>query len=155
MSQNTRHRSAAERRADIQQAAARMGIDEAYISRLVDTFYARIQADDTLGPIFASQISDWDTHLPTMKNFWSSVALNTGRYSGRPVPAHFKFKDKVSAADFTLWLALFRQTLEDTAPSPDAIDYFMERAERIAKSLQLAMFGDPELNLLTQPHDRA
>lgn len=154
MSQTTRHRSAAQRRADIQQAAARMGIDEAYISRLVDTFYARVQADDTLGPIFASQISDWDTHLPTMKSFWSSVALNTGAYSGRPVPAHFKFKDKVSSADFAHWLALFRQTLEETAPSTEAVDYFMERAERIANSLQLAMFGDPDLNVLTQPNER-
>lgn len=154
MSQTTRHRSAAERRADIQQAAARMGIDEAYISRLVDTFYARIQADDTLGPIFASQVSNWDTHLPTMKDFWSSVALNTGRYSGRPVPAHFKFKDKVSSSDFAHWLALFRQTLEETAPSAEAIDYFMARAERIAKSLQLAMLGDPDLNNLMRGHDR-
>lgn len=146
MSQQTRLRSATERRAEIQESAAQMGIDEDYISRLVDTFYTRIQRDEVLGPIFASHVGDWDTHLPTMKNFWSSVALSSGRYSGRPVPAHFKLKDQLSPADFSRWLALFRQTLDDTAPSTEAVDYFMERAERIAKSLQLAMFGDPDLN---------
>lgn len=142
---NTRLRSAAERRADIQTRASDMGIDEAYISLLVDRFYQRIQTDETLGPIFASKIRDWSTHLPVMKQFWSSVALNSGSYSGRPMPAHLKLRDEVKRADFILWLKLFRQTLEETAPSPEAVEYFMERAERIAHSLQLAMFGDPDV----------
>ena len=73
-----------------------------------------------------------------------SVAFNAGRYSGRPVPAHQKLAH-VEPRHFNIWLALFRQTLEDTAPSPAAVLFFMERAERIAQSLQLAMFGLPEL----------
>lgn len=141
----TRVRSASVRRAEIQARAASMGIDEEYISQLVDAFYTRIRADEILGPIFAAKISNWDVHLPKMKAFWSSVALNSGNYSGRPVPVHLKLKDDVEPKHFTLWLELFRQTLEDTAPSKEVVPYFMERAERIAKSLQLVMFGDPEL----------
>lgn len=147
---STTIRSASQRRADIQARAANMGIDEDYISQLVDTFYTRIRADEALGPIFAGKVRNWDAHLPTMKAFWSSVALNTGRYSGRPMPAHLKLKNDVQPMHFTLWLELFRQTLEDTAPSQAAVPYFMERAERIAKSLQLAMFGDPDLPEITK-----
>ena len=139
-----RVRSADQRRAEIQARAAAMGIDEAFISRLVETFYGHVREDETLGPIFAGQVEDWDEHLPKMKDFWSSVALNSGRYAGKPVPAHRKLGG-VSAADFTVWLSLFERTLKELAPSPEVVSYFMERAERIAKSLQLAMFGLPNL----------
>lgn len=138
-------RSAEERRRDIQLNADRMGIDDAYISELVETFYDRVRADATLGPIFNKEIGDnWGPHLARMKDFWASVAMNAGRYNGKPVPAHTKLEG-VDATHFQIWLGLFRQTLEDTAPSAEAIPYFMERAERIAKSLQLAMFGLPNL----------
>lgn len=137
--------TAHERRAEIQRRANAMGIDEAYISLLVDEFYRRIRADSVLGPIFDEAIGDrWDHHLPRMKSFWASVALNAGTYSGQPVPAHRKLT-RVEQPHFKIWLALFRQTLEETAPSAEAVDYFMERANRIAESLQLAMFGFPGL----------
>ena len=137
--------SAAQRRREIQARAAEMGIDDVYIDRLVETFYERIRAHPLIGPIFEQTIGEnWGPHLARMKDFWASVALNAGRYSGKPVPAHQKL-DGVEPWHFNIWLALFRQTLEDTAPTPAAVPYFMERAERIAESLQLAMFGGPEL----------
>ena len=37
------------------------------------------------------------------------------------------------------------KVLEEISPSPLTVAYFMERAERIAQSLQLAMFGLPGL----------
>ena len=142
--------SAAERREKIQAHAASLGIDEAYISKLVETFYARIQTHTQLGPIFAQVIgsNDWAPHLATMKSFWSSVALSTGRYSGQPVPKH-KAIGAIEQEHFSLWLDLFEVTLKDTAPSEAAVPYFMERANRIAQSLKLAIFGMPGLPL---PH---
>ena len=137
-----RVRSAEARREDILAHAAALGIDEAYISTLVETFYQRIRAHPLLGPVFEQAIADWAPHLARMKDFWASVALNAGVYSGKPVPAHTKHTH-IQQWHFNLWLALFRQTLLDTAPTPAAVDYFMERAERIAQSLQLAMFGYP------------
>ena len=138
------------RRAEIQRRANVIGIDEAYISLLVDEFYRRIRAEETLGPIFEEAIGDrWEYHLPRMKSFWASVALNAGTYSGQPVPAHKKLS-QVEQSHFQTWLALFRQTLQDTAPTPEAVDYFMERANRIAESLQLAMFGFPGLPVKRQ-----
>jgi hemoglobin len=139
-----RVRSAEERRQELRDQAAALGIDEAYISTLVDTFYTRVRAHPLLGPVFDVAISDWGPHLETMKDFWSSVALGTGRYSGRPVPAHAKHRH-IQQVHFNLWLALFEQTLRDTAATPEAATFFMERANRIAQSLQYALFGMDDL----------
>lgn len=141
----TRIRTAEERRREIEQAATRMGIDEAYISLLVDTFYERIRDHPDLGPIFEDKIAGaWPLHLARMKDFWSSVALNSGRYSGRPVPKHVALSS-LKPEHFEMWLALFRQTLDDTAPTPEAADYFFVRARRIGESIKLAVFGLPGL----------
>lgn len=139
-----RVRSADARRAEIQAHATAMGIDDAFISHLVESFYQRVRAHDVLGPIFNNAVEDWDAHMPNMKDFWSSVTMSTGRYSGKPVPAHQKLTG-VSKDDFAIWLGLFEQTLHDIAPSPDVVPYFMERAQRIAESLKLAMFTLPSL----------
>ncbi|WOI53906.1 group III truncated hemoglobin [Parvularcula sp. LCG005] len=125
--------------------AAALGINEAYISLLVERFYEAVRVDPALGPVFAAAIgADWTPHLATMKRFWSSVALGTGVYEGRPVPAHARHRD-ITPEHFERWLVLFRETLEETAPCPDAADFFLERAARIGKSLKLALFGLPGL----------
>lgn len=143
-------KSASQRRLEIQANATRMGIDDAYISLLVETFYERIRDDERLGPIFDVIIGDnWEPHLAKMKDFWASVAFNAGRYSGKPVPQHMKLTN-VTPEDFQIWLGLFRKTLEDTAPTPEVVPYLMEKAERIATSLQYAMFPLPDL-LAEQP----
>ena len=130
-------------RQHVQDEAFRLGIDDEYISILVDSFYGRIRNHQVLGPIFAETIgSNWQPHLGKMKDFWSSVAMSTGRYNGQPVPAHQKLT-QVQQHHFGIWLDLFRQTLVETAPTPQAVEYFMERAERIARSLQMAMFDRP------------
>ena len=73
-----------------------------------------------------------------MTDFWCSVILKNGAYSGRPVPAHLKLK-QVHEGDFDIWLGHFRKTVTDRCP-PDVADVFVDRAERIARSLKLAMF---------------
>ncbi|GJL96173.1 MAG: hypothetical protein DHS20C05_25780 [Hyphococcus sp.] len=137
--------SADARRAEIQAYAEKIGIDDAYISVLVETFYEKIRENPLIGPIFDEAIGDdWAPHLARMKDFWASVALNAGRYSGKPMPKH-KRLSKARAWHFEIWLALFEQTLKETAPSPLVVDYFMERANRIAQSLKLGMFGAAEI----------
>ncbi len=133
-------KGAGERHARIQARAAHMGINETYISTLVEVFYSRVRDDRALGPIYTRYVTDWDAHQARMKNFWSAVALSTGTYSGRPVPTHQKLSG-VTPDHFTRWLAMFKKTLLDTAPTPEAADYFIKRAERIASSLQRAMFA--------------
>lgn len=114
-----------------------LGVTEAVIERLVGTFYGRVRADAILGPVFEAAISDWDQHLKTMRDFWSSVTLMTGRYKGKPILAHAALPD-IAALHFARWLALFRQTAVDVC-APDAAALFTDRAERIAQSLQLGI----------------
>ncbi|RUV80724.1 MAG: group III truncated hemoglobin [Mesorhizobium sp.] len=117
----------------------RPGVDRQSIGALVRQFYARVRKDQRLGPIFAREITgDWEPHLDKMTDFWCSVVLKSGDYHGRPVPAHLKLKD-VTEADFAIWLALFVETASELF-APETAAVFVERAERIATSLKLAMF---------------
>lgn len=118
--------------------AARTGIDDAMINRLVRTFYERVRADDLIGPIFAARITDWEPHLQRMCAFWSSVALLTGRYHGQPMPLHMPLP--IDARHFDRWLALFADTARELCP-PAAADHFIERAYRIAESLEMGVAG--------------
>ena len=100
-----------ERRASLQEEiSALTGIDEAMIRRLVHAFYARVRADALLAPVFEARVAeaDWPAHLERMCAFWSSVALMTGRYHGRPMQAHAPLP--VQAGHFDRWLELFRAT---------------------------------------------
>ena len=131
--------TAAERRAAATAAIqAETGIDEAMIERLVRGFYDRVRTDDLLGPVFAARIADWEPHLAQMFAFWSSVALMTGRYHGQPMRKHLPLP--VDAAHFDRWLALFAATAEELCP-PKAAAHFVERAQRIAESLELGIAG--------------
>ena len=51
--------------------AARTGIDEPMIDRLVRRFYAKIRTDALLGPVFDARIRDWEPHLQRMCAFRS------------------------------------------------------------------------------------
>src|ERR1019366_4148641 len=63
-----------------------------------------------LGQVFARAIpGDWGPHLATMRNFWSSVMLTTGRYKGNPVAVHHRV-DGIELDLFDRWLTLFEQT---------------------------------------------
>jgi len=129
-------------RQKIRDEAAAIGIDEAFISRLVDTFYARVRQHPQLGPVFDAAIDDWPDHLAKLKRFWASVALNAGTYEGRPMQAHLKLKT-IEPAHFGEWLYLFEQTLRDIASDEAAVEYFMVRANRIGESFKLALFFRP------------
>jgi hemoglobin len=133
----TPEKTTAERRADITAAIqAETGIDEAMIDTLVRNFYARIREDDILAPIFNARITDWEPHLQRMCAFWSSVALLSGRYHGQPMQKHLPLP--VDAEHFDRWLSLFETTARELC-SPKAANHFIERAHRVAESLELGI----------------
>lgn len=126
------------RAAIVRRIEVETGIDEPMIARLVDAFYDRVRADRLIGPVFAERISDWEPHLAQMRLFWSSVALLSGAYHGRPMPKHLPLP--VDARHFDRWLELFEATAADACP-PAAAAHFIERARRIAESLELGIAG--------------
>ncbi|WP_207477812.1 group III truncated hemoglobin [Arenibaculum pallidiluteum] len=122
----------AERQAQIVERIASTGIDEAVIERLVRAFYGKVRQDPLLGPVFEAAISDWETHLRHLMDFWSSVTLMTGRFNGRPMQTHARMD--IGVGHFSRWLELFRETAAEVC-TPAAAAIFVDRAERIGRSL--------------------
>ena len=122
----------------VAEIATQTGIDEPMIERLVRSFYRKIRLDPLLGPVFEARIHDWEPHLQRMCAFWSSVALMSGRYHGSPMTKHLPLP--VDATHFDRWLALFEETAGEVCP-PAAEAHFVERARRIAESLELGIAG--------------
>lgn len=110
------------------------GIDDAFISQLVEQFYGAIRADDMLGPIFGAKVSDWPHHLARMKDFWASIMLESGRFSGNPMRKHIAIGE-LDEAHFARWQSLWDQTLDRIAPNAAVADRFGEAAQRIGESL--------------------
>ena len=71
-----------------------------------------------------------------MVAFWSSVALMTGRYHGRPVPAHARLP--IARRHFERWLGLFRETAHGICP-PRAPRMSSSAPRRIARSLHIGI----------------
>ena len=114
----------------------RTGIDDEMIDRLVRAFYARARLDPLLGPIFEDNVGDWEAHFSRMRDFWSSVALMSGRYHGQPMAAHLPLP--IDTPHFNRWLELFAAAAQEICPPPAAA-HFIERAHRIADSLELGI----------------
>ncbi len=121
------------------------GLTEAMMENLVREFYSRGRKDPLLGPIFEEKLAgQWEEHIAKLTDFWSQIGLRTGRYSGRPLPAHMTLG--LEPQHFSAWLALFGATARDVLP-PDGAAFFIARAHRIAESFQLGLnIGDKALD---------
>jgi hemoglobin len=113
-------------------------ISEEALGRLVERFYARVRRDPLLGPLFDGAIADWPEHLERLQAFWSSVMLTSGRYKGRPLPAHLKHAGAMTSDNFARWLALWKETTDEMF-GPDAAAALQAKAARIAESLALGV----------------
>jgi hemoglobin len=115
-------------------------ITEESIARLIDRFYVAVRRDPVLGPVFENAIAEaeWPEHLATMRKFWSSVMLTSGRYSGNPVAVH-RAVQGLERPMFARWLTLFETAVGELF-APDLAVLFVDKAHRIATSLQLAIF---------------
>ena len=114
------------------------GITEEHLRALIPLFYARVRKDPVIGPVFNDAIHDWSEHLDRLVDFWSSVMLTSGRYKGRPLPAHVKHGDRITARSFERWLRLWHETTEEMLP-PAAAGAMQYKAARIAESLSLGI----------------
>jgi hemoglobin len=117
-------------------------ISECGINLLVDHFYAKVHVDPGLGPIFERVLrGEWRPHMETMRDFWTSVMLTSGRYKGGPVPAHLRIK-AIEPETFDRWLRLFGETCDELFEN-EVAEAFRAKAVRIAESLKLALFFRP------------
>jgi hemoglobin len=103
------------------------------VTRLVHAFYGAVRQDPVLGPIFDTHVRQWDRHLATMVDFWSSALRGTARFRGAPMPKHAALPG-LHAQLFQRWLALFHQTTASLGNDRMA-ERANELAGRIAESL--------------------
>lgn len=128
-------------------------IDEAMIERLVRTFYGKAREHPRLGRVFGRALGeDWEPHMRKLVDFWSSIMLTSGRYRGRPIPAHARLPD-LRPDDFDVWLTLFREVAIETCPA-GAAAAFIDKAERIAASMMLIMATERGSEWLPPAHLR-
>lgn len=108
------------------------------IENLVNHFYSQVRGNHLLAPIFEKSIGNhWDSHLPKMYSFWSSILLNDDSYKGNPLKKHFELaeKFKLEKIHFETWVQLFHASVDELYQGPKAIE-IKERASSIAQVMQ-------------------
>lgn len=79
---------------------------------LIPAFYARVRADELIGPIFDKVIADhWDEHLVKITNFWEALLFGGQDYHGRPFPPHIPLG--LRTEHFKRWLEIFFATVDE------------------------------------------
>jgi hemoglobin len=87
------------------------------IKKLVNTFYAKVQNDDLIGPVFNEKIAGrWPEHLEKMYRFWQTILLEVHSYSGSPFPPHKQLP--VNKDHFNRWMEIFTVTTDDLFIGP-------------------------------------
>jgi hemoglobin len=121
--------------------------NRADIQQLVDTFYMKVRADETIGYLFneVAQVN-WEEHLPRMYDFWENILFQTGGFKGNPMGAHVQLHEKspLTAEHFARWQHLFLATVDELFEGEKA-ELIKQRARSIATMMQIKVFpaNDP------------
>ena len=119
---------------------------EADVKLLVDTFYAKVNHDALLDPVFNGFAHvDWPQHLPKMYAFWSGLLLGTARYQGRPFPKHVPLP--IDATHFQRWVVLFQATVNELFAGPVA-DEARLRGQAIAQVFEVRLQERDPLSII-------
>ena len=117
--------------------------DRQDISVLVRTFYAKIREDVVLGPIFIANITDWESHLELLTDFWETQLFLKRKYHGNPVTAHQEVDDKmnhtITSEHFGLWLNLWFETIDELFIG-DIAWIAKNRAQKMSTMLFMKMY---------------
>ena len=85
------------------------------VELLVNSFYQKVNLDLEIGAFF-NEISglDWNTHLPKMYDFWSTILLDEISYSGNPMTKHIALDKKATLKPqhFNKWLSLWIENIQ-------------------------------------------
>ena len=81
------------------------------IQFLVDQFYAVVQKNPFLGPIFNARLAGhWEMHHRKLYRFWHTVLLRRPDYFGDPVPMHFDLN--IDQRHFDEWLRIWIEIVD-------------------------------------------
>jgi hemoglobin len=106
------------------------------VHQLINTFYAKVQVDETIGYIFndIAQVN-WEHHLPRMYAFWEFLLLGKDGYQGNPIEPHNRLAQQMQlkVEHFDQWVALFHASVDELFVGPVA-DSAKMRAALIAET---------------------
>ncbi|WP_138466247.1 group III truncated hemoglobin [Poseidonocella sp. HB161398] len=124
------------------QASPHAPLTAAEIERLVAAFYARVRADEVLGPVFRRKIGTseeaWRHHEAKIAGFWrNALGIQVGAYSGNPQMAHIGNSD-VLPEHFPIWLGHFRATA-DAVLTPAQAEAIHAMASRIGRGMAMGV----------------
>jgi hemoglobin len=106
------------------------------IQLMVDTFYKKVLADETIGYIFKETIN-WETHMPLMYSFWGSMLLGEQTYRSNPMAKHIALDKRypLDMAHFNRWLEIWEQNLDEHFAGPMK-EQALTRAKNIASVME-------------------
>ena len=111
--------------------------NEEDIKLLVDAFYDAVNRDELLSPVFNDFAKvNWQSHLPLMYSFWSTVLLGSMAYKGQPFPKHMNLP--IERRHFSRWVDLFTQTIDNLFEGSKATEA-KQKAVNIAQVFQMKM----------------
>ncbi len=114
---------------------------------LVNTFYDGIKMHTLLGPIFnVSANVNWETHLPKMYSFWSSLLLGEHSFGGNPMATHIALSKNIplTALEFSEWIELFNTTVDELFEGEKANEAKI-RAANIARLMLFKIEADSSI----------
>ncbi len=113
------------------------------IKILVETFYGKIRKNEKLGPFFNTTITDWESHLDLLTDFWETQLLLIRKYHGDPIVAHQEVDTKmdhtITPEHFGLWLNLWFETLDELFEG-EVVWIAKNRAQKMSTMLYLKIF---------------
>lgn len=111
------------------------------IELLVNTFYKKVAADETIGYYFTEIAKvNWDFHLPKMYQFWETLLFGQVSYKGNPMAKHFPINaiKAIEPYHFEHWLKLWTETVESLFVGETA-DLAIYKAGNIARLMSHKM----------------
>ena len=113
------------------------------IEVLVNAFYEKVKADDSIGEIFTRIVKvNWEKHLPVMYRFWENSLFYTGTYEGNPMEIHQHLHHLVHLTKerFDRWTLLFTSTVDELFEGKTA-SLAKQRAISIATVMQIKILA--------------
>lgn len=118
------------------------------IDDLMERFYAKAMADETIGYLFTDVANlDLEHHLPVIGDFWETLLFGTGKYQkhGRnPLQVHAEIhrKSPLYFEHFERWLEIFTECVDESFEGERA-DFIKQRANMIANRMLSFVGGMP------------
>jgi hemoglobin len=113
--------------------------DREDLLRLMDAFYKKLLADDSISYFFTDIAKiDLSHHLPVLADFWDTLLFQSGLYQKNAMLPHMALhrQSPLQKHHFETWLRYFKQTVDELFEGEKAFQ-IKEKATSIATVMQI------------------